>query len=480
MELRTVVQLLRDRWKSILVVTLLAALAATVLVARETPMYSAQATLYVSSRADPGNPLSAYQGSLLSQQQVSSFAELVRTSRVLDEVAASLHPPVTTAALAARISTTVVPDTALLVVTVLDDTAVGAQRLADAVANRFVVVLPTLGSGTTGTAGASAAITVSVVSAATVPTSPVSPRPLRSVGLGTLLGLLSGIALAAARHTLDLTVKSVEQAHEITKAPALGTVPVDPTAAQSPLVLREGVRPERAEALRKVSASLQFIDVERRHAVLLVTSPSPQEGKSSTACNLALTLARTGRRVILIDGDLRRPKVANYLGLPGGVGLTSVLVGRASLAEATQIWADNLFSVLTSGPIPPNPSEMLGSQRMRDLLARLRTEYDDIVVDAAPVLPVADAAVLAPACDGVILIARHGRTRRDLLAQAAATIRATGTPILGVVLNRAPVRRRADQYYAPQPESATARRTLARRTLVRRATALVGGDGVRR
>jgi capsular exopolysaccharide synthesis family protein len=190
---------------------------------------------------------------------------------------------------------------------------------------------------------------------------------------------------------------------------------------------------------------------------MLVTSAGSQEGKTITACNLALTLARSGRRVIIIDGDLRRPRVAGYLGLPSGIGLTSVLVGSARLSEATQAWADNLFAVLACGPIPPNPAEMLGSQRMRELLARLREQYDDVILDAAPVLPVADAAVAATGCDGVIMVARHGKTRRDQLQQAVATMRATQTPILGVVLNRVPNRGKTRQYYyAPRVDTRSA------------------------
>ena len=445
-------RLVRDRWLSIVVLTLLTTTVATVLVLRATPVYSSQATLYVSSRADSSNLAVAYQGSLLSQQQVSSFARLIGSEPVLSQAAQDLGPDVTATELAARVSASVVPDTSLLMISATDLTPLGAQNTANAVALRFVAILPSLQGSTPDEPPP---VVVTVVNPAGLSTVPISPKPVRSIGIGAVLGLLAGLAAAAARQALDQTVKSVDQAQELVHAPGLGSVPADPGAPRRPLATGADAQRARAEALRKIGASLRFLDVERRHGVLLITSPVAREGKSTTACNLALTLARTGRRVILIDGDLRRPQVGGYLGLPSGVGLTSVLVGVATIEEATQTWADHQFSVLASGPIPPNPSEMLGSQRMRDLLALLRTRYDDVLVDAPPVLPVADAAIAAAGCDGVILIARYGRTRRDKLQQAAATIRASQTPILGVILNRTPRTSGPDNYYyATEPSTA--------------------------
>jgi capsular exopolysaccharide synthesis family protein len=453
-ELRTIVRLLREHWLSIVLLCLLGAATATVMVVRQTPQYAASTTLYVFSREDQTTAAAAYQGSLLSQQEATTYAHLVVSKRVLGQVAGKLGDSETPEHLAHRVSVTVVPQTALLTITATDITGAGAQKTANAVAESFVSVVPSLTGSTDATTATNASVVVSVVSDASLPTSPFAPKPALTIGLGALAGLLIGVALAAARHTLDQSVKSMEQAQQIAGAPALGTVPVDQTAARSPLAVHQDAQRGRAEALRKIAASLRFVDLENQHTVILVTSAASQEGKTITACNLALTLARSGRRVIIIDGDLRRPQVAGYLGLPAGIGLTSVLVGSARLAEATQAWADNLFSVLACGPIPPNPAEMLGSQRMRDLLAKLREEYDDVILDAAPVLPVADAAVAATGCDGVIVVARHGKTRRDQLQQAVSTMRATQTPILGVVLNRVPNRgKKREYYYAPRPGS---------------------------
>ncbi len=453
MDLRSAIRLVRDYWRSMLALTLLGAVAAGFIVSRQTPLYSSSTTLYVAAHGDLTNPVSAYQGSLLTQTQASTYARLVVSTWVLTRASGLLGQPGHADALARRVSASVVPGTSLLTVTAVDVTARGAEDTADAVAQSFVAAVPSL-EGTED--GATPPIIVSIVSVATRPTTAVSPRPVRSVGLGALVGLVVSIALAAARHSLDRRVKSSEQAHLFTGAPVLGSVPADPTAARNPVAFHDQRHRARTEAFRKIAVGLRFADIEHRHSVLLVTSASPQEGKSTTTCNLALTLARTGRRVIVLDCDLRRPKIANYLGLPAGAGLTNVLVGTVTATEAIQPWGDRVFDVLTSGPTPPNPTEMLGSTAMRALLAQLRAEYDDVLLDTAPILPVADASVVATSCDGVILVVRYAGTRHEHLREAASAMRATQTPVLGVILNRVPVRGDGQQYYYQSTDPGTA------------------------
>lgn len=171
-----------------------------------------------------------------------------------------------------------------------------------------------------------------------------------------------------------------------------------------------------------------------------MTSSLPGEGKSSTASNLAIALTQAGWRVILVDADLRRPRIPDYLGIEGGVGLTDVLIERAELSEVIQSWGRDDLSVLPSGPVPPNPSELLGSQQMLRLLTRLTDEYDMVIIDAPPLLPVTDAAALAAVCDGALLVARFGKSRREHLARAVDLLASVNARLLGSVLNFAPMR----------------------------------------
>lgn len=460
MNLHILLRLLRDRWLSIALVTILAAATAAVLDWRKTPQYAAKVTLFVSARDGGTDASAAYMGSLLSQQKVKSYAELVRSQPVLGGAAQSLGLRGGAGALDGRVGVALVPDTVLLELDVRDPDPAQAKRIADTVAARFVALVPTLEASDDPK---KPAVTVRAVSPATS-YGPVSPRPARDTALGALIGLLIGVGLAAARHSLDTSVKTADDAGELAGAPALGTLPRDAAGARTTLGAAGDAYSPWNEAVRKIKTSLRFVGVAKPHRVMLVTSPNAGEGKTTTACNLAVSLAESGSRVILIDADLRRGMIGTYLGLPPGVGLTNVLLGTVGLREAIQRFGGSL-DVLTRGPNPPNPAEMLCAAQMRNLLALLREEYDAVVLDAPPVLPVADAAGTAAACDGVLMVVRHGRTRRDQLQRAAETLRAADAPLLGVVINRDPTRHREGYYYgyyAPRPGLARSGRATRR------------------
>jgi capsular exopolysaccharide synthesis family protein len=203
--------------------------------------------------------------------------------------------------------------------------------------------------------------------------------------------------------------------------------------------------------------------------VLAVTSSLPAEGKSTVSGNLAVALAETGARVLLVDADLRRPAIAELLGVEGGVGLTTVLAGAARVEDVVQDWGGKQLQVLASGPVPPNPAELLGSPAMRGLLEDLRGRYDHVVIDTAPLLPVADAAVLSRLVDGTLLVAQAGRVRRAELTRALGNLDQVSARVLGIVLNR--VRGEESSYsygriaHEDEPQ-ATAADDHARQTLV--------------
>jgi non-specific protein-tyrosine kinase len=172
-------------------------------------------------------------------------------------------------------------------------------------------------------------------------------------------------------------------------------------------------------------------------------------------------LAQSGRRVILIEADLRRPRAVGYLGLPGTIGVTDVLLGRCTEDDAIQVWGDELFAVLASGSLPPNPGDLLASQQTRQLIDRLRQRYDTVLIDAPPLLPFADAASIAPCSDGAILIVRHGRTRTEHVRRATEALQAVDVPVLGSLLTMAPRATNPEygygyRYYRPAPDGESA------------------------
>lgn len=435
MNLRNFIRLLRDQWKLIVLVAAVAAGASAALTARTTPLYASSVTFYVSAQANTSDPISAYQGDLLSQQEVQSFAELLRGPMLVGAVIRDLGLRAAPGSIAAEISTRPIPQTVLLSATVTDPSARQAWLIAESVGTQFTALVAALEQPPKG---GTPPVSVEVVAQPELPVRPVSPDPVRNVSIALALGLLAGIALAAAVRSLDNRIKSADVLAAETGKPVLGVIPYDPRARRRPLVADEDPFSPRVEAFRKVRANLQFIDIDQPRKVLLFTSALPEEGKSSSACNLAVTMAQSGSRVILVEADLRRPRAVGYLGLPGAIGVTDVLLGRCTEDEAIQVWGDDLFAVLASGSLPPNPGDLLASQQARQLVGRLSDRYDMVLIDAPPLLPFADAASIAPCCDGAILMVRHGRTRTEHIRRSAEALQAVDVPVLGSLLTMAP------------------------------------------
>jgi capsular exopolysaccharide synthesis family protein len=320
----------------------------------------------------------------------------------------------------------------IIEVTATDPDPKQAQRITQAVADELADFVAEL---ETPPGRANPPIKASVFDAANLPSSPVSPQPVRNLGLAVVLGLLLGIGLAVVRELLDTSLKSPDDVAAVTEAPVLGGILFDNQAPKQPLLTDLAPHSPRVEAFRILRTNLQFVDVDKEKKVFVVTSSVPGEGKTSTASNTALALQTAGQRTLLIDSDLRRPQLAKLFQLEGSVGLTSVLLGRIELKEAVQEHHPSGLSVLTSGTLPPNPAELLQSHAMQQLLDDARRDWDVIVLDAPPLLPVTDAALIAAQADGAVVVVRQGRTTRDQLNTSMERLAAVGARPLGITLN---------------------------------------------
>jgi receptor protein-tyrosine kinase len=443
MDLRDYLRILRQRWLLIAIVTLVTVALASVLTLNATKQYQSTARLFVST-AQSNDPNSSYQGGLFSQERVKSYANLLTGEEISRRVVEKLDLDVTPRALASRIKAVVQPDTVVLSVSVTDPSPGEAQRLTQATAEVFVAYVAEL---ETPPGESVAPVKASIVDRATLPSAPVSPQPTRNFALALILGLLAGGGLAVLRDTLDTRVRTSEDLSDVTRAsPVLGNIHFDKAASKSPMITQLDSHAPRAEAFRVLRSNLQFVNVDASNRIFVLTSALPGEGKSSTACNLALTLADAGQKVLLLEGDLRRPRAASYLGLENSVGVTTVLLGRTTLDEAIQPVVDNL-DLLASGVIPPNPAELLQSDAMKRLLTEARTTYDFVLIDAPPLLPVTDAALLAAESDGAVLVVHHGSTRRDEVASSVMRLDSVGARLLGTVVNMSPTPRRGMSRY---------------------------------
>lgn len=438
MDLRDYVRLLRRRWRLIAVCALVSLAAAVGVTLTSTKEYTAKAQLFVSAQDSSGGGIStAYTGNLFTQQRVKSYVSVITSMRTAGLVRADLGLPETPEQIAGKITASAPLDTVLLNVSVKDPDPVRARDIANSVGKVFPGLVDQIEQPS---AGGASPVRVSLVQPAVTPEAPTSPRPKLNLALGLLVGLAAGVGASVLRETLDTSIKGPDEAHDLVGAPVLGAIGYDPEAPRKPLVVVTEPSSVRSEAFRQLRTNLQFVDIEHPLRSVVVTSSVPGEGKSTTTCNLAVTLSQAGLKVILVEGDLRRPRLADYMGVEGAVGLTSVLLGRSTLDDTLQPWGDGSLHVLASGPLPPNPSELLGSQGMQDLLRELERRADIILIDAPPLLPVTDAAILGTLTSGLVMLVRSNVTRREQLARAVATVHAVGATLLGSVLNMVPTK----------------------------------------
>jgi polysaccharide biosynthesis transport protein len=287
--------------------------------------------------------------------------------------------------------------------------------------------------------GAVASGGLEFVTPAQAPAGPSSPRPAQDALLGLLAGLVLGLGAAFGRDSLDDAVSSTESAERASGAPVLAMVPMVSSwkKRDNPMVVAS-TEPssQAAEAYRSLRTSLQFIRQARELRTLLVTSPAAAEGKTSTLANLGAVFAQAGERVVLVSCDLRRPRLGQFFDFTEESGLTTVLLGEQPLEQALRPVPgyDGLWT-LGAGAVPPNPAELLGGERAREVFAALAEDFDLVLVDSPPVLPVTDAMILSGYADGALLVVAAGQTRRAELQRTTAKFAQAQAPVLGIVLN---------------------------------------------
>jgi succinoglycan biosynthesis transport protein ExoP len=465
-ELTDYVRIVRKNWIAIVAITVLGTLGALGYSLLQTPQYSATTQVFVSTQAGSTGAELA-QGNTYTLSRVKTYAELAASEQVLTGVVEELGLDATTSELAQQITATPVAET-----TIIEITGTSADPVeAAAIANETAASLADVVDEVESVGSQDSPVRLTTVQSAPTPTDPVSPRTALNLALGALLALGAALGLALLREVLDTRIRSTRDLEDTTDHPILGVIGFDAKAKQRPLVVHQDPTSARAEAYRALRTNLQFVQVDSRDRVVVVTSSLPGEGKSTTTANLAIALADTDQRVLLIDADLRRPRLDQYLGVEGAVGLTDVLIGRAGLADAVQNWGHNHLYVLPAGRTPPNPSELLDSKAMASLLDQLTPEFDWVIIDAPPLLPVTDAAVLASKASGVIIAVAAGKTTEHQLGSALERLETVGAPVSGVVLTMAPTRDRGSYGYGyedagEQPaghQAATARHPSRRR-----------------
>ncbi|MDI2019859.1 polysaccharide biosynthesis tyrosine autokinase [Paenarthrobacter nicotinovorans] len=427
-------RVVRRYWVGVVALTLTGVLIAGVWSILMVHSYTASTKLFVAIQ-NSGSVTELQQGNTFSQARVQSYIETVSTPLVLEPVIQSLGLATTPSELAERVQASSGLNTVLIEISASDQSPVQAAAIAQGVATSLVQVVDELEKPK---AGGSSPVRLTIVTPAVASEAPTSPNMRNNLLIGLLAGMLLGAAFAVLRHMGDNTIRGEHELRQLTDASLLGGVAFDAEASSAPLIMDTLRQTPRAESFRQIRTNLQFAHVSHNSKTVLVTSSKPGEGKSTTAVNLAISMSQSGQSVLLIDADLRRPKINEYLGLERNAGLTSALIGSADVNDLLQPWGPHALYVLTSGGIPPNPSELLGSNAMKSLLARLEETFDAIIIDTPPLLPVTDAAVLAQHVGGVVLVIEAQATKVPEVEKALRALEMVDAEMLGVVLNRLP------------------------------------------
>lgn len=457
-ELTDYLRILRKNWIAIVAITILGTGAALGYSLLQTPQYLASTRVFVSTQSGDTSAELA-QGNTYTLSRVKTYAQMATSERVLEGVVETLNLDVEPYQLARQVTVTTITETTIIEITATSADPELAAQIADETASSLAEAVSELES----VGGQPSAAQLTTIQSARVPDSPISPRTALNLALGAFLGLAVALGLSILRELLDTRIRSTRDLEAATDHPVLGTIAFDSKADQRPLVVHSEPTSPRAEAYRTLRTNLQFIQIDGGHRTFVVTSSLPEEGKSTTSANLALALASADQTVLLIDADLRRPRLDQYLGIEGTVGLTDVLIARARLSDAVQQWGPNRLYVLPAGRTPPNPSELLGSKAMAGLLEQLKPEFDWVIIDAPPLLPVTDAAVLAGEVSGILLVVAAGKTTEHELDVALDHLTAVDAPISGVVFTMAPKKGGAGYGYGYDygQENATASRKKA-------------------
>ncbi|MFT4050813.1 MAG: polysaccharide biosynthesis tyrosine autokinase [Microbacterium sp.] len=448
----------RAHWLGIVLLTLLGVAIAFGWTVLQPRVYSADSTAIVKAQTADDSEIGLVSvANSIALGRVSTYVDIGSSRSVAERVITELGLNTTPEVLIQSVTISNEDDTVSIRVQVDGDSPEQARDIAEAWVAAMALEVNELETGDENVQGVTY---LAPLDSARLPSSPSSPNVRLALAIGGLLGLAAGIAYGFLRYTLDRRIRSVEGVESATGVAVVGTIPEEksftvgerliPFDGGNSVNSRNAHLFSVAEALRELRTNIQFMDVDHPPRVIVVTSPLPGDGKSTTASNLAITLAASGQRTVLIDGDLRRPMIGTIFGLVEGAGLTDVLAGRAGLADVAQTVGDshNLV-VVAAGKIPPNPSEVLGSERMRDLLANLANEAV-VIVDAPPLIPVTDAAVLANRADGAIVVATVGKTTFEVLGKALGNLERAGARALGIVLNRVPRKGSGAAYYGYQ------------------------------
>lgn len=367
-----------------------------------------------------------YNDLILNQKLVSTYGEIIKSRVVTDRVIKNLGLVLSFDSFRNKVSVNLVKDTEIIKIQVTDKDPTMVANIANETAIVFMDSVKTIMN----------VENVQVIDKAQIPNRPIKPRPMLNMAIAGVLGIMGGIFLTFLLEFLDNTIKTQGDVEKHLGLPVIGAIPIVKDVEDKLITLANPKSPV-SEAFRTLRTNIQFSSIDKEIKTIVVTSSSPSEGKSTIVSNFATTIAQSDKKVILIDCDLRKPRVHKTFDLNNLEGLTNILMGDKKLSDVVYIY-ENLenLNVITSGPIPPNPAELMGSKRMKEFLDEIKEEYDMVILDSPPVGLVTDSAVLSTIADGLILVTAVGQADIEMVKGAKELLNKVNANIIGVVLNK--------------------------------------------
>ncbi len=434
MDIRKIIAMLLKKWPFIVITafifTVVLYVYSSVYV---TPIYSAQATMIVNKsqyQASEQNQMS-YSDILLTQKLVKSYTLIMMSDTNIELVKKELGTDLAIGQIKSYIKVAGIGETEVLQINVENKDPVLAQSIANALVKVSpATIIRVIKAGS-----------AEVIDTAKVPAKPVKPVVWQYAAIGALLGLMISVALIFLRDFFDNTFKTEDDIRNVLDLPVITSLPE--LAKDGATIVTEETPFDYKEAFKVLRTKIQFSGVDDNMKKIAITSSGPFEGKTTVSINLALTMAETGKRVLLIDADLRKPKVHKTLKMPSEPGISNVLTQQEDLTNVIKKVPNfDSLDVVTCGVIPPNPTELLGSHQMEAFIASIEDDYDYIIFDTPPIGLVADTAVLSKMLDGVIWVVSYGVTVKETAHFAKDTLDSVSANVIGCVFNRV----KADSY----------------------------------
>lgn len=446
--------------------TLFCLLSAIVATIYSKPVYEAKAKLLVSPRQNiqTGYSVGSEAMSLasLSERMVKTYSEMLRSRSMAEKVIEKLNLYESPIGLSGRVEAKPVIDTQLIEVIIKDQSPKSARSVVNAYATILAEEVKDIESSSRKSSGKDKGndplITIRLIEPAIEPASPVSPKPAMNVVIALLLGFSVSVGFAFVIDFFDVTFKTSGELRDLLNLPVLGQIPSTEIDADQKIKVITQINPRSipAEAYAALRTNIQFLNHNKQVRKILITSANPKEGKSTIASNIAVSLAHAGNKVILVDCDLRRPSIDSFFGTDHGAkGLTNYLSGVAKLNEIMTTQEGSGLNVITSGPIPPNPSELLNTEKMKELIEKLEKASDYLIIDSPPILAVTDAAILSPSADAVLLVVSSKSTSRQSALHARTALGDVHANVVGVIFNNVDSKKAGyNHYYYADKEKA--------------------------